>query len=110
ALTYQTPAEPLKRARRRSKPPGSPRRIDADPEERIVRAMADTVAERGYAATTVADVTRAAGTSLRTFYAHFDGKEDAFLAALDHARAQILAAVQPSVWRAPDWQSAVRDG
>jgi AcrR family transcriptional regulator len=48
---------------------------------RIVVAVADVVAERGYAATSVGAIAERAGVSTRAFYELFDGKEDAFLAA-----------------------------
>ena len=45
--------------------------------------MADAVAENGYAATTIADVVSRAGVSRKTFYEHFDGKQECFLALYD---------------------------
>lgn len=48
---------------------------------RILRAVAESVAANGYAATTVADVIRRAGVSRSTFYELYDGKEAAFLDA-----------------------------
>ena len=46
--------------------------------------MTQVVAEKGYAATTVADVVRAARVSRGTFYAQFASKEDCFLEAYRH--------------------------
>ncbi|MBS1870947.1 MAG: TetR/AcrR family transcriptional regulator [Actinobacteria bacterium] len=51
--------------------------------ERLLDGMARTVAQRGYAATPVAEVLKAAGVSRRTFYEQFADKEDCFLAAYD---------------------------
>jgi AcrR family transcriptional regulator len=51
--------------------------------DRLLRGMAATVARRGYAATPVAEVLKAAGVSRRTFYELFADKEDCFLAAYD---------------------------
>jgi AcrR family transcriptional regulator len=48
---------------------------------RILRAVADAVAAKGYAATSVADVIARAGVSRSTFYELYDGKESAFLDA-----------------------------
>jgi AcrR family transcriptional regulator len=72
----------------------------------MIDAMAETVAEKGYAATTVADVVARAGVSRRTFYEHFADREDCFLAAydagveimLDHLVAQ-AAADEGGSWR-----------
>jgi AcrR family transcriptional regulator len=50
---------------------------------RLLHGMAQTVARRGYAATPVAEVLKAAGVSRRTFYEQFADKEDCFLAAYD---------------------------
>jgi AcrR family transcriptional regulator len=48
---------------------------------RILRAVAEAVAAKGYAATSVADVIARAGVSRSTFYELYDGKESAFLDA-----------------------------
>lgn len=42
--------------------------------------MADAIVEKGYAATTIADVVRHAHVSRRTFYEHFEDKQSCFLA------------------------------
>jgi len=55
----------------------------ATQRERLLDGMARTVARRGYAATPVAEVLKAAGVSRRTFYEQFADKEDCFLAAYD---------------------------
>jgi AcrR family transcriptional regulator len=69
--------------------PRSPHRdlrteVSASQRGRLLVAMADVVAERGYAPTTVADVIKAAGVSRRTFYEHFADKEACFLAAYQY--------------------------
>jgi len=51
--------------------------------DRLLHGMAHTVTRRGYAATPVAEVLKAAGVSRRTFYEQFADKEDCFLAAYD---------------------------
>lgn len=60
--------------------------------DRLLRGMADAVADRGYAATTVADVLRRAKVSRETFYEQFTDKEDCFLATLDRG-AELMALV-----------------
>jgi AcrR family transcriptional regulator len=59
---------------------------------RIFRAMAETMAEKGYAATSVADVLRAAKVSRETFYEQFESKEDCFMSALEAAVDVVIAA------------------
>jgi AcrR family transcriptional regulator len=51
--------------------------------ERLLVAMADATAEKGYANVAVADVIERAGVSRRSFYEHFSNKEECFLAAYD---------------------------
>lgn len=57
---------------------------------RMLRAMADAMVEKGYVGTTVADVIRRAGVSRETFYQQFDSKEACYLAAFDAAVAVLL--------------------
>ena len=73
---------------------------------RICQAMAEVVAQRGYAAVTVSDVVRAAHVSRRTFYEQFQDKEDCFVetyrTGCENGIAQIdaaLRALQDPGWR-----------
>lgn len=61
---------------------------------RILAAVAASVSSAGYSKTTVEDVISRAGVSRKTFYQHFSNKEDAFLAAYDHAAERVLSSVQ----------------
>lgn len=61
--------------------------------ERLVRALAAVMAEKGYARTSVADVLRVARVSRETFYEQFASKEACFLGAYETAMAQLTAAV-----------------
>jgi AcrR family transcriptional regulator len=62
----------------------------------MLRAMADAVAEKGFARVTVADVISRAGVSRETFYEHFSDKEECFIAVLDQG-AQVLHEILGSV-------------
>jgi AcrR family transcriptional regulator len=107
SLSYLPPPAPLRRPRWR--PSADARRPDGyDPAERILRALASVVAEKGYPAMTVNDIASRASISLSTFYAHFADKEEAMLAAVDSGSAQMLATTLPAFRRAPDWPHAVR--
>lgn len=107
ALSYPTPPAPLRRPRAR--PPASASRLEGyDQAERILRAVASVVAEKGYPAMTVGDIAARASISLSTFYANFADKEEAMLAAVDSGSAQMLATTLPAFRRAPDWPHAVR--
>ncbi len=58
---------------------------------RILKALADTMVEKGYVATTVADILRAARVSRETFYQQFSSKEDCFMSAFEIAMQFALA-------------------
>ncbi len=74
ALSYPPPPGPLEGPRRRGRKTKTfaERQAVAHPPERVLRALAAIVAEKGYRATTVAEVVKRAGTSQRVFYGHFD--------------------------------------
>lgn len=78
--------------------------------ERLLDGMARTVAEQGYAATSVADVLQAARISRRTFYERFADKEDCFLAAYDAIAEVCHARVSSAFSAAPTWSDGVASG
>lgn len=78
------------------------------PGERIARAVATVVAEKGYAGTNTDDIAAQAAISLSTFYAHFEDKRDAVVGALEMSGAQITALAVPAARRAGNWQEGVR--
>jgi AcrR family transcriptional regulator len=55
-----------------------------------VAALADAVAEHGYASTTVQDILSRARMSRRTFYQLFRNREECFLATYDAALAEAM--------------------
>lgn len=90
---------------------GLPREfIVENQRERIVTALVDTVAERGYNATTVAHITKAASVSRRTFYEHFSSKDECFVAAYDTVMEQLRERVSEGIEGAEDWPYAVKAG
>jgi AcrR family transcriptional regulator len=105
--SYEPPPEPLRRPRGRAGQNGGPPN-GYDPVERILRALASVVAEKGYPAMTIGDIAARASISLSTFYANFTDKEEAMLAAVDSGSSQMLATTLPAFRRAPDWPHAVR--
>jgi AcrR family transcriptional regulator len=83
--------------------------VEVDPfRRRLLDGLAASIAERGYRATTVADIVRHARTSKRTFYGQFPSKEQCFLellhADVGNLAAEIRAAVDPNA----DWQAQIR--
>lgn len=108
ALSYPPPPEPLRKPRRSAAGAAGGGLGGYDEPERILRAFAATVVERGYGETTLHEVAERASCSLSTFYSHFPGKEEAMLAAIDSAGSQMMGAVMPAYRRAPDWPQAIR--
>ena len=56
------------------------RKTDPDKKDNIIRAAIQVFAKRGYAATRIIDVARAAGIGKGTIYEYFRSKEDLFFA------------------------------
>lgn len=75
---------------------------------RLLDGLAASIGERGYRASTVADVVRHARTSKRTFYDQFASKEECFLellrADIEKLGESIVAAVDPEA----DWHRQIR--
>lgn len=71
--------------------------------ERLIAGLAEAVAEKGYAAVTLADVVRHAKVSRRVFYANFESKEQCFLAAFGVVVAHLRELVAEAVAPQPDW-------
>jgi AcrR family transcriptional regulator len=62
--------------------------------QRILAAVAEATAARGYARMSVEDVVRGAGVSRRTFYELFPNKDQVFLEAYDQVANLLLAGVK----------------
>lgn len=68
--------------------------VTASQRARLLQAVVDEVGQQGYAATIVADVTTRAGVSKKTFYVHFQNKEECFAAAYDAFSAYLLTEME----------------
>jgi AcrR family transcriptional regulator len=84
--------EPLPRGRHSL----SREEVEGSQRERLQRAMAEAMAEKGYALTSVADILRRARVSRETFYELYSSKEDCFMSVFDAAYAAIGAAMTAS--------------
>ncbi len=78
--------------------------------ERLLDAAVNVVAEKGYGATTVADLTKEAGVSRTTFYEHFEDKEACFLAAYDTAADVLARRIGAAFETQEAWPDRVRAG
>jgi AcrR family transcriptional regulator len=76
--------------------------------QRILRAMAEVAAERGYAGASVGLVVARAGVSRRTFYGCFQSREACFLALLDSGLDRAVDLVSRAFGGEESWQDGVR--
>ena len=76
---------------------------------RLIRAMLETVAERGYEATTVPEVVARARVSRNAFYEFFADKTSCFIAACDEEASELLGVVVAAAG-IPVWTDALRQG
>jgi AcrR family transcriptional regulator len=97
--------EPLPRGRHRL----APEQVRASQRERLLRAMVESVAERGYEATTVPHVVSLARASRNAFYEFFADKTECFLAACDESATETLTQLL-ALAAEPDWIHAMRRG
>ena len=88
----------------------TPEAVAASQHGRILFAIVRAAAEKGYGATTVADVVERAGVSRRTFYEHFSGKEECFLSAYDTGVEIVLGRMRGAAAAidTDDWRAAMR--
>ena len=78
-----------------------------DHRTRLVGGLAASITERGYAATTIADVVRHARVSKRTFYQHFPDKEACFLALYSQTSDELLALIAGAASGEQPWEERV---
>lgn len=64
---------------------------------RLIAAMAESIAQRGYRDTTVADVVRIARTSRRSFYEHFADRDACLLALFDATNETMMREIAEAV-------------
>ena len=83
--------------------------IAIDPiRARLVEGISAAVAEKGYAATTIADIVRHARVSKRTFYEQFPDKESCFLACYRLVGEASLRAIEASIDDERPWREQIR--
>jgi AcrR family transcriptional regulator len=88
------------RASRTSLPHGVTRAtVKEDQRQRILRATAELVAERGYHAVTVELIVKHARVSFKTFYSHFSNKEECFIELFETVMAEARERMEAAVAR-----------
>ncbi len=78
--------------------------------ERILDALANLAAAKGYGTCTIPEIVQEAAVSVQAFYEHFSGKEDAFLVAYELGHRKALAIVERAYEAQDDWPAAIRAG
>jgi AcrR family transcriptional regulator len=77
---------------------------------RLLEAVGQAVAEKGYAGATIDDIVRGAGVSKKTFYDHFSDKLDCFLAAYEAASDELLTRLRDAQSGPEGWLERTRAG
>lgn len=81
-------------------------RVDPRHRDRLIGGLLASIEERGYAATTIADIVRHAGVSKRTFYKHFADKEETLRALYRFAGDNLEQRVVGAISEERDWRAA----
>ncbi|TAM68743.1 TetR/AcrR family transcriptional regulator [Mycobacterium sp.] len=88
---------------------GAPDLAEVDPFRlRLLDGLAASIGERGYRASTVADIVRYARTSKRTFYGQFAGREECFLELLRTDIEKLGERIGASVDPEAEWHAQIR--
>ena len=82
--------------------------VDDAFRERLLDGLAASIGERGYRASTVADIVRRARTSKRTFYEQFASKEECLIELLRRNNADLITNIQAAVDPEAEWQHQIR--
>jgi AcrR family transcriptional regulator len=90
--------------------PGVGPLVDPPQRARLLEAMVQAVAEKGYEAATVADAVRLAKVSRGTFYELFDSKEACLLAAYRLGYEVLESRIDVAIRPARDWREELRLG
>jgi len=83
-------------------------RTDSTPRQRLVDALAASIADIGYSATTVAAIVRRARTSRRTFYEYFSDREACLVALLTDTNREAIDTISAAVDPAAAWEVQIR--
>jgi AcrR family transcriptional regulator len=68
--------------------------VERNQRERLIAAMAEVCAERGYAGSSVADVAKRAGVSTASFYRQFKDRRECMLASFEELFGRLLEQIE----------------
>ncbi|HTA13279.1 MAG TPA: TetR family transcriptional regulator [Solirubrobacteraceae bacterium] len=95
--------KPRKRGLPRGPQALPPEEVAADQRERLYEATIHAVNERGFVATTISDLVASAGVSRRSFYEHFENKEQCLLATYDALIGRLTARIAEAYHPQDEW-------
>ncbi len=79
-------------------PPGPhglpPELVERNQRERLIAAIAEVCAEKGYAETSVAEISKRAGVSTASFYRQFSDRRECMLAGFEELFGRLLEALE----------------
>jgi AcrR family transcriptional regulator len=84
--------------------------VERNQRERLIAAMAEECAERGYAETSVAEIARRAGVSTASFYRQFKGRRECMLTSYEELFGRLAEAVEDACRGVEDGEEAVKVG
>jgi AcrR family transcriptional regulator len=84
-----------------------PEQVAADQRERLYEAMIASVNERGFVATTISDLVARAGVSRRSFYEHFENKEQCLLGTYDALIERLTVRIADRFEPDADWTQQI---
>lgn len=95
-------------------PPGPhglpPELVERNQRERLIAAMAEVCGERGYAESSVAEVSKRAGVSTASFYRQFKDKRACMLTSFEELFGRLLEALEGACEADADAESKARTG
>ncbi len=106
---YPWPMSSQARARS-TRPEISREFIAGHKRRRIMDAIAELTAERGYDATKIGDIVRTAGVARKTLYDNFEGKEEVFLTAFDAAVEETVRRIDEACAKVDAWDERLEAG
>lgn len=81
--------------------------VSESQRERLLAATAELIGEHGYSSVPIVDIVRRASVANRVFYANFESKEAAFIAAFDAIAGHLSARLAEAVAPVEDWPRQV---
>src|ERR1044071_1746252 len=77
--------------------------VEHNQRERLIAGLEAAVAEKGYRAVTITDITKQARVSRRVFYANFESKEECFVAAFEVVAGHVRRLAGEAAGRQVAW-------